>query len=91
MASQWNGSITNKENKIMKTLKTYWKNFWSWFVTIWKAAWAKFRTSILGLISATFSWLYKVISSFLSGLWNLFLLPAGRYIKDAVVKWIKKI
>lgn len=76
---------------MMKTLKTYWANFWSWFVTIWKAAWEKLRTGILGLISAIFSWLYKVISSFLSGLWNLFLLPVGRYIKDAVVKWIKKI
>lgn len=72
-------------------MKTYLKNFWAWFKAKWKAAWIKLRTVILDLVTAIFSWLYKVIGSFLSGLWNLFLLPAGRYAKDAIIKWIKKI
>lgn len=76
----------------MKTIwKKHWKEFTNWFCDQWKYAWGLLRESIITLTIALFEWLHTILGAVFGGLWKLFILPVGKYIKEKLIEWIEKI
>lgn len=68
-----------------------WEEFSAWFIEEWKYAWDLLSASIIGLIQSCFEWLKIIVGGSLVGLWKLVIKPIGKYCRDKIIEWVKKI
>lgn len=75
--------------------KSIWKECWEQYVAFikeaWKSAWVSLRDALLAFVDALFDWAKLILGAVFKGIWDLIVLPVGKYVKQLVVDFIKRI
>lgn len=75
--------------------KSIWKECWEEYVAFvtesWKQSWTVLKEAVLTFLEAIFDWLLLIVGAVFGGLWNLIILPVGKWLKEKIIEWIKRI
>lgn len=75
--------------------KSIWKECWEKYVAFvkdaWENAWVSLKDALIIFVSAVFEWLKLICGAVFGGIWDLLILPLGKWCKKVVIEWIERI